>query len=629
MKKIFALALAMILVLSCFAALADETTQHTITITNNDQNVSHTYKAYQVFVGKLDAGQTKLSDIQWGSGVDGDGLLTALKADTTYGSKFTDCTTAADVADVLGSNAFQSTTGVDVAAGAIDEIAAIISNYLTTDNTKIYSFTESQAGKTYTATVTGDGYYFIKDVTTNLVNDETKGSDTKSKFLLAVVADTTIIAKDTGITPDKDILIATGQAAPNDYTRVKENTAAIGDVVPFEVRVDVPNTVKYDKDFWFKMNDTLCDGLTYLSFVGITIDGTALPADNYQVTVKNKNDSAYTLPADAEAAAKTVGGQKIDVLFKDFKDYVETNKLIDKQIVLRYNAVLNEKAEIGDTGNKNEVVFKYSNDPNHDYDGDWGDEDDVVGTTPKSETITYVTTLEILKKDGTTNNPLAGATFQIVSESYNMVVETGEKFEKIPYTLGTREERVGANDVYYLLKDGTYTKTASNSNTENLYQSTSDTYMKVKYTDVTKTVPSNHTETVVSGEDGLIKQVGLKPGTYTITETVAPEGYNKITDTFILEIDWIDPTDPNATDAQKAAGGFFIGSSTTKNDKGDYLFTMQSDGAKYEITINNFSGSTLPSTGGIGTTLFYVGGGILILLAVVMLVTKRRMSSND
>jgi len=37
----------------------------------------------------------------------------------------------------------------------------------------------------------------------------------------------------------------------------------------------------------------------------------------------------------------------------------------------------------------------------------------------------------------------------------------------------------------------------------------------------------------------------------------------------------------------------------------------------------------LPSTGGIGTTLFYIGGGILVLAAVILLVTKRRMNAND
>lgn len=49
----------------------------------------------------------------------------------------------------------------------------------------------------------------------------------------------------------------------------------------------------------------------------------------------------------------------------------------------------------------------------------------------------------------------------------------------------------------------------------------------------------------------------------------------------------------------------------------------------YEFKVVNKQGTELPSTGGMGTTLFYIGGGILVVLAIVMLVTKRRMSSND
>ena len=44
----------MLLVVGSFAALADKTSTHTITITNTDQNVTHSYEAYQVFKGNLD-----------------------------------------------------------------------------------------------------------------------------------------------------------------------------------------------------------------------------------------------------------------------------------------------------------------------------------------------------------------------------------------------------------------------------------------------------------------------------------------------------------------------------------------------------------------------------------------------
>jgi len=48
-----------------------------------------------------------------------------------------------------------------------------------------------------------------------------------------------------------------------------------------------------------------------------------------------------------------------------------------------------------------------------------------------------------------------------------------------------------------------------------------------------------------------------------------------------------------------------------------------------ELQVENNAGTQLPSTGGIGTTLFYIGGGILVLAAIILLVTKKRMSAND
>ena len=85
-------------------AFADETSQHTITITNTDQNVSHSYEAYQIFKGKLDDTQTKLADIVWGSGINGDALVAALVAanadsDSPLHGKFPTLTTGDATAD--------------------------------------------------------------------------------------------------------------------------------------------------------------------------------------------------------------------------------------------------------------------------------------------------------------------------------------------------------------------------------------------------------------------------------------------------------------------------------------------------------------------------------------------------
>ena len=98
MKKFVGVLLAMIMALAmtmtAFAA--------TVTVPSDGILKDHTFTAYQIMSGREEGGI--LSDVQWGSGINSGAFLTALKADATYGSLFTDCTDAAAVAKVLGDN---------------------------------------------------------------------------------------------------------------------------------------------------------------------------------------------------------------------------------------------------------------------------------------------------------------------------------------------------------------------------------------------------------------------------------------------------------------------------------------------------------------------------------------------
>lgn len=91
---------------------------------------------------------------------------------------------------------------------------------------------------------------------------------------------------------------------------------------------------------------------------------------------------------------------------------------------------------------------------------------------------------------------------------------------------------------------------------------------------------------------------------------------------------------------QSAPDGYTIASpktfklTTNYNDTGATLTELQDDGNDDDntidnnLTIINTSGSQLPSTGGIGTTLFYIGGGCMVAVAGIFLITKKRMSKN-
>lgn len=650
MKEIASMLLAAVMVLgmslTAFATNTDygvENQTHVIEITNTDQNVKHQYEAYQIFTGNLDAAEDKLSDIKWGNGVDSVGLINELKdTDDTLLASVKTAVAGVDTADsdavakaaetvAKAIEEFASTSGGNDSAGEIDAFASVVANHLATKAAGFKEKADSD-GKAYTATVQGDGYYFIKDVTTNL--DGENGSDSLSKYLLSVVKNTTIVAKDIGLVPDKSILVAQGEG--EQFIQVKAGTAAIGDEVTFVVdKIMVPNTKRYEDHFVFVMNDQLPEGMTFMEIKSIKIGDETLTKDtNYTVTAKTGNGAyaAYTKPESAAAAVTAEGGQAIKVVFKDFKKYVEGNNLIGQEIVITYTAVVNDDAVYGDTGNENEVAFDFSNDPNHDYGGDEFGENDPKGTTPESKTITFVTALQIFKYTNTgvegsqTKTPLAGAEFEISGTAYNIALTTGQKYvlssETVVEsdTVKVEKDSNGQAIPYWELKDGSFTKTNPNTVGMNTtqYVNPEVTYKLVSFTEEVRT-PEEAKITVVSNKEGIINVSGLKPGEYTVKETMAPDGYNKIDTEFKLVIEW---NRDNALKDDNANGGFSLGAESTVG------WTMDADGALFKIEILNQSGSLLPSTGGIGTTIFYVVGGILVIGAGILLVAKKRMSNR-
>ena len=106
---------------------------------------------------------------------------------------------------------------------------------------------------------------------------------------------------------------------------------------------------------------------------------------------------------------------------------------------------------------------------------------------------------------------------------------------------------------------------------------------------------ANADNQITTDEDGAFQIIGLDADTYYLHETVAPEGYNKLANpiTVVIEHDGKVKVNDNVVD---------------------------------KVKVENNTGAELPSTGGIGTTIFYVIGGALVLGAVVLLVTRRRMA---
>ena len=382
-----------------------------------------------------------------------------------------------------------------------------------------------------------------------------------------------------------------------DGTATSANTASIGDKVSFKITSKVPDMTGYEK-YFFVINDTLSKGLTYNEDIQIKVGDTTLA------------NTAY----DLYSSIDTDGSNKLEIVFKNFIQYAK-----DAEIIVTYSATVNQNANLSPTdGNPNTATLTYSNNPNKKGTGTPENPDKpgtsdtaIIGETPESTTKTYVTGIKINKVDGNnTSKMLKGAKFSISGNSQKVVLVNKEMFEKV--------DNVSAGETaYYMLKDGTYTKDAavtdksSDQYNADKYDSTTQKYKKV--TVVTKDTVSSPINAVgYTNESGVLTFEGLGTGSYTIKELVAPDGYNLLKDEITITIE----------DAANATGANWT---VKKGDK-----SLEADGNNlYSLTVENNSGSELPSTGGMGTTIFYVLGGLMVLAAGVLLVTRKRMSKMN
>lgn len=129
----------------------------------------------------------------------------------------------------------------------------------------------------------------------------------------------------------------------------------------------------------------------------------------------------------------------------------------------------------------------------------------------------------------------------------------------------------------------------------------------------------NNGVTVTPTKTGDVANVftfsGLDTGIYRLTETKTPAGYNTI--------------DPVYFEIVATNGETRVTSMEGKAVNGSEIsFTANATNGSLSADVINNAGTTLPSTGGMGTTVFYVVGGGLMAVAVVLLVTKKRMENK-
>lgn len=576
MKKLVSVLLTLVIALALTipAFAAGDTSTLTINTTNG-----HTYSVYQLLTGDVSGltnGSGTLSNVEGGAN---------LKSDTTVDAFLT---------AIIGK------TGAELGNTAYSNVEGAA------------KYTVNGTGSAVGTTVE-NGYYLVVDSYTG--GNVTDGSDTASRYMVAVVGDTTMEPKVSTPSIDKKIIDTDANAAIDGENK-KTDTAAIGDTIEYEITGNVPNTEGY-KYYYYVVHDTLSKGLT-------------LNENSFEVTIGTKTLTKYTSGDAANdnyyvyITKNSDGTTTFELALENLKALVDTadnGVSVGSAISIKYNATVNDKAEIGKIPNTNTAKLEYSNNPGSSTRSDAADKSGTPGTGaatgvgPEKITKTYVTALTILKVDEN-GMVLTGAEFTLTGNNLNkVIVETNTTF---------RAAAEGETADYYKLKNGTYTKTAPISSegaegyNADKYEDSTPKYVRVTtVTTSTAATADGTTKKIVGivGSDGCLTFTGLNAGTYTLSETKTPSGYNTMSDiTFTIS-------------ATQSGSSNVEGSSITWSSDNATIVLDGTNGV-FDTTIENLPGTVLPSTGGMGTTLFYVLGSILVLGAGVLLVSKKRMSSG-
>ena len=403
----------------------------------------------------------------------------------------------------------------------------------------------------------------------------------------------TAVAKSS--TPGVDKEITDGVTV--DATNGTINTASVGDVVDYKVTPTVPTYPSNAKNKTFFISDRLSAGLTFeYDSLTVTVNDTAL--------TRSEDGNTFTY-ADGTVVANAVAkdnGFNLNFVYDELVYDAEGHVYAP---VITYSGVINDNAVVGDDGNNNKVIYYYG-DPNTGT--TWKDVNDEPDEAPgvnkkEDEETVYTYQLAFLKTGEDTDNdgnpnPLAGAKFGIYKDADCTqlidVVTTNEN----GYAVSTNVE----SGIYYVKELVAPTGYSLN---DKVYAITADWE--------TATTTSTVTET---------------ERTYT---TSNPSGD-------ALQVGWIknnvfytwDEVDPETAENDGYQAAYLESEKTTTASESTFVKNEDVVGgtALMEDAIPNTKLSTLPGTGGIGTTIFTIGGCAIMIAAAGLYFASRRKENK-
>ena len=331
------------------------------------------------------------------------------------------------------------------------------------------------------------------------------------------------------------------------------------------------------------LEDKGLSGITGASDTGTLVDANVAAIGDtirYQIDSQipeypaDATDHYYVITYEISAGLNYAGIESIKIGTTDNSILVANG---GATITVILKAELNSNAQVGSNGNPNSVDLEYTN--------NWDTKE--KHKTPKDTVITYTGELKIKKVDQDNQETLlGGAEFAIY---------------------GPREDKKAADNPE-ALENGEITK---NGKTYYYYQT-----ITTSSEDATK---------------GTATIAGLDAGTYYAKETKAPDGYSLKTD----EIEIVLSVAPNnANCALENESGVVAGSENAEslaaaNSTAVTNYQVTWNGDNDETTITNKKGTTLPGTGGMGTTIFTIGGIVLVALAALMFVVYMRKQKKQ
>ena len=580
-KRLLTAALAVVFTFMCaLPAMADDAT-YTLTIDN--PAAGHTYEAYQIFDGyhTKDGTSDYLSDINWGSGITQNAdrqakMISELKEaglydeNTAYVDKVNDATKVAMALSKLENKAEK-----------VDEFNEIVGAYLDAAAGSVKA--ETTASVQFTGL--SAGYYLVKDADTDSVG----ANESYTKYLVKLVADAEMQIKSQSMSLDKYIL------SGND--KVKENNAAMGDTVNYRLESQLSEMDGYEA-YTFIIHDELDAGLTFNKDVSVKVstkkDDPASYTAYKNVTIKYaKQADGYTSDLPKIEKGETLYiCITLNGLTQDYKN---------QYVSVTYSATVNENENIGSTPNNNKAYLEYSNNPNQSQ----GQQEKTTTTTPPQTVSTYVAGIEI-RKVSPKGNLLPGAQFMISAKDGTGTIEelnvTGYSFKEAG--------EAGKGNYYY--KEGeSYVTAVPEDAAAQKYVTQDGTNLK-KGDKIVGMTGDGVGQTV----QGVLRFDGLKAGTYTITEVLAPTGYRKIDQDITLKVEWL----YNETSKEH------YWQYSVESAEGDAVAGEVTDGI-LPLKIVNQHGLTLPFTGGEGANLL-AGLGLALMAAAVaaILYIKRRQN---